>query len=724
MARFKSKTIERGKILVPVDTSGSAIRMGAASSHAPAPSFQEEETREQKECSSVAAAAVVADDDRKLKEDDTPATSNSAQHENTTDNTPVSKSTTERRRTTRRNGSCSKKRSPRSHKDGEITTERGDTWHLKSADGERAGTGGDDEMPQRQRPRRSAAAKNIDYTQPMYLSISVASNRSSGEPCSTDESSDPRSSDQCDGTPTSSKQKQEHTSKSKRNTGRRTRKEEITFHELESVFAGACVDGRIVKFHEFDPETCLGEDSFAETVERSAPKLPDYNKLSKLKYTTPKIRHANIKLTDTNENDGVCECANQKLPDCGSWCLNRMTRAECTPNTCSLGGKCGNRPFSLSQKGGLGHYATHTQYTGQKGFGVFADENIPEDSFVVEYIGEVIDSDECERRLWDYKNEGTEHFYLMEIGSDLIIDAGRSGNMARFINHSCAPNLVAQKWKVKNETRVGLFTCRDIKAGEELAYDYQFSHFTDSPFQCRCGAPTCRGYLTTQTKADSTVLEAINKMIAGATSPEDDTDSEESSSSGRRRLNPPRSVIDKDEVLFSHSRVSQPPETMLWNSTPTIHELRLARKRKLFRTGLNKDNTVPVMAPSASQPLRKQPGSPSLISAKRRRILDLYYATKRRANKEKDPILLNAFWVWLDMASKQNAYISQQSEQDLNNQTCTKCSAPGSLLCCDFCPNAYHLSCLNMTEYEVPAGKWWCPQCRKFKSSRKIRNTR
>jgi SET domain-containing protein len=62
----------------------------------------------------------------------------------------------------------------------------------------------------------------------------------------------------------------------------------------------------------------------------------------------------------------------------------------------------------------------------------------------------VIDSDECEKRLWEYKNEGTEHFYLMEIGSDLIIDAGRSGNMARFINHSCAPNLVAQKWKVKN----------------------------------------------------------------------------------------------------------------------------------------------------------------------------------------------------------------------------------------------------------------------------------
>ena len=65
-------------------------------------------------------------------------------------------------------------------------------------------------------------------------------------------------------------------------------------------------------------------------------------------------------------------------------------------------------------------------------------------------MGAVIDSQECEERLWKYRKQGTEHFYLMEISADIIIDAGRAGNIARFINHSCAPNLIAQKWKVKN----------------------------------------------------------------------------------------------------------------------------------------------------------------------------------------------------------------------------------------------------------------------------------
>lgn len=278
-----------------------------------------------------------------------------------------------------------------------------------------------------------------------------------------------------------------------------------------------------------------------------------------------------------------------------------------------------------------------------------------------------------------------------------------------------------------SETRVGLFTLRDIKAGEELSYDYQFSHFTDNPFQCRCDAPHCRGYLMTQTRADSTVLDAINRLIAGEPSTEANSDSGSHSSvqlDPARRAKPPRTIIEKDEVLFTHSRVSQPPETMLWNSTASIDELRLARKRKLFRTGLSKDNTLPSSGMSASQTVRKHSRSPSLIAAKRRRILNLYDATKRQADKNKDPHLLNAFWLWLEEAATQNAYVSQQNDQDLNNQTCGKCNSPGSLLCCDFCPNAYHLSCLNMTEYEVPAGKWSCPQCRKPKSSRNSRSTR
>lgn len=38
--------------------------------------------------------------------------------------------------------------------------------------------------------------------------------------------------------------------------------------------------------------------------------------------------------------------------------------------------------------------------------------------------------------------------------------------MARFINHSCEPNCETQKWMVRGELAIGLFTLRKIKAGE------------------------------------------------------------------------------------------------------------------------------------------------------------------------------------------------------------------------------------------------------------------
>jgi [histone H3]-lysine36 N-dimethyltransferase NSD2 len=46
-----------------------------------------------------------------------------------------------------------------------------------------------------------------------------------------------------------------------------------------------------------------------------------------------------------------------------------------------------------------------------------------------------------------------------------IIDAGQKGNLSRFINHSCMPNVETQKWVVNGETRVGFFALYDIPPG-------------------------------------------------------------------------------------------------------------------------------------------------------------------------------------------------------------------------------------------------------------------
>ncbi len=46
-----------------------------------------------------------------------------------------------------------------------------------------------------------------------------------------------------------------------------------------------------------------------------------------------------------------------------------------------------------------------------------------------------------------------------------MIDAGPRGNLSRFANHSCDPNLRTEKWNISGDLRVGLFATRAIEAG-------------------------------------------------------------------------------------------------------------------------------------------------------------------------------------------------------------------------------------------------------------------
>ena len=83
----------------------------------------------------------------------------------------------------------------------------------------------------------------------------------------------------------------------------------------------------------------------------------------------------------------------------------------------------------------------------------------------------------------------------------LIIDAKRYGNVGRFINHSCAPNLVKQVvFTASHDVRsyhVAFFAACDIPAFEELTYDYGYDagSVAGKRLLCRCGAPSCRGRL-------------------------------------------------------------------------------------------------------------------------------------------------------------------------------------------------------------------------------------
>jgi len=70
---------------------------------------------------------------------------------------------------------------------------------------------------------------------------------------------------------------------------------------------------------------------------------------------------------------------------------------------------------------------------------------------------------------------------------------------------------------------------------------------------------------------------------------------------------------------------------------------------------------------------------------------------------------------------KEEAHISQ-SERKLRGHDghyfeCVKCDLGGNLLCCDNCPQTYHLECLTPPLKRAPPGKWKCPNCFKEKDS-------
>ncbi|KAK8798846.1 hypothetical protein WA158_007930 [Blastocystis sp. Blastoise] len=80
----------------------------------------------------------------------------------------------------------------------------------------------------------------------------------------------------------------------------------------------------------------------------------------------------------------------------------------------------------------------------------------------------------------------------------LCIDAKWFGNIARFMNHSCDPNVTVRavfvEYQDKRLPRSCFFANRDIAAGEELCYDYGYvdGSVKGRHKPCFCGSAKCR----------------------------------------------------------------------------------------------------------------------------------------------------------------------------------------------------------------------------------------
>lgn len=109
------------------------------------------------------------------------------------------------------------------------------------------------------------------------------------------------------------------------------------------------------------------------------------------------------------------------------------------------------------------------------GLGLFAKESIARGDFLIEYYGPILTPKEA-----DFKKGK----YLFEVSKRKVVDGSPRYNKARYINHSCRPNCETDIVR----GRIYIYARRNIKAGEELAYDYGKEYFDDfiRPHGCQC----------------------------------------------------------------------------------------------------------------------------------------------------------------------------------------------------------------------------------------------
>ena len=129
------------------------------------------------------------------------------------------------------------------------------------------------------------------------------------------------------------------------------------------------------------------------------------------------------------------------------------------------------------------------------GRGVYAKVEIPRDTRIVEYVGERITKAVSHRRekqrLERQRRGGDGCVYIFELNRKYDLDGRTRGNVARLINHSCAPNCRAETIR----GRIWIIANTYIPSGEELTFDYGYGYSEWRLHPCRCGAKRCAGFI-------------------------------------------------------------------------------------------------------------------------------------------------------------------------------------------------------------------------------------
>ena len=134
------------------------------------------------------------------------------------------------------------------------------------------------------------------------------------------------------------------------------------------------------------------------------------------------------------------------------------------------------------------------------GSGLFATRDIAAGELIIEYTGKLSPISEIDQVDGD-------DIYWLAVDETYAIDGNHRDNPARFANHSCEPNCFLEK----SSGAFSIMSNRDISKGEELSIDYGWG--LDGLFQrkCRCGTPSCIGYVISSPYRPA-ALRLINQM--------------------------------------------------------------------------------------------------------------------------------------------------------------------------------------------------------------------
>uniref|UniRef100_A0A671QW35 Histone-lysine N-methyltransferase NSD3 n=1 Tax=Sinocyclocheilus anshuiensis TaxID=1608454 RepID=A0A671QW35_9TELE len=237
--------------------------------------------------------------------------------------------------------------------------------------------------------------------------------------------------------------------------------------------------------------------------ERNSRRPPPY-KLIKSNKPVGKVQ---VHVADVSEIPR-CNCKPTDERPCSqdSQCLNRMLQYECHSQVCPTGDRCHNQCFSKRL-----YPDTEVIKTTGRGWGLKTKQDLKKGDFVMEYVGELIDSEECKQRIRHANENHVTNFYMLTLTKDRVIDAGPKGNLSRFMNHSCSPNCETQKWTINGDVRIGLFTLCDIAADTELTFNYNLDCLGNGRTSCHCGSENCSGFLGVKPKS-AVVMEREEKV--------------------------------------------------------------------------------------------------------------------------------------------------------------------------------------------------------------------